>query len=116
MCGIAGFFARRDASGGEGLEARLVSMQTALLHRGPDGRGMWLDPARAAGLAHVRLAILDPGPAGAQPMLSADGRHVPTWLQLVAVRGCRLRRRGAPSGSQRLGRRTCLRCIPARCG
>ena len=76
MCGIAGFFARRDASGGEGLEARLVSMQTALLHRGPDGRGMWLDPARAAGLAHVRLAILDPGPAGAQPMLSADGRHV----------------------------------------
>lgn len=76
MCGIAGFFARDDRAGGVDAPSMLRNMQAALAHRGPDGQGLWLDPTRAAGLAHVRLAILDITPAGAQPMLSADSRFV----------------------------------------
>ena len=76
MCGIAGFFAGSGAPGAGAADAMLQAMQSALLHRGPDGRGLWLDPARTAGLAHVRLATLDPTPAGAQPMWSPDGRFV----------------------------------------
>ena len=76
MCGIAGFFARDQWSGAVDAGLMLGRMQAALLHRGPDGQGLWVDPQFAAGLAHVRLAILDPSPAGAQPMWSPDGRFV----------------------------------------
>ena len=76
MCGVAGFFARDHWSGGADAPTMLRKMQAALAHRGPDGQGLWIDSQGAAGLAHVRLAILDPSPAGAQPMLSPDGRFV----------------------------------------
>ncbi len=49
-------------------------MTDAMAHRGPDGRGVvTFDGATPAGLGHRRLAILDPTPAGSQPM-SFDGR------------------------------------------
>jgi asparagine synthase (glutamine-hydrolysing) len=76
MCGIGGYFAGHGATGPADPERLLASMQRALAHRGPDGQGTWLDPRRAAGLAHVRLAILDTSTAGAQPMHSEDGRFV----------------------------------------
>src|SRR5689334_3951180 len=41
-----------------------------LRHRGPDGRGVYLD--RACGLAHARLSIIDVS-GGAQPMELEDG-------------------------------------------
>jgi asparagine synthase (glutamine-hydrolysing) len=44
-------------------------MVDALARRGPDGRGIWRAPHGHAALGHRRLAILDPTPAGAQPML-----------------------------------------------
>ncbi len=58
------------------------SMCSALAHRGPDGHGVALFPRdeRAsipAALGHRRLAIIDPTPAGAQPMSYADGRY---WI------------------------------------
>src|SRR5688500_7689694 len=46
-------------------------MRDTLAHRGPDGHGLWWAPTRNVVLAHRRLAVLDPTPAGAQPMLSA---------------------------------------------
>jgi len=49
-------------------------MLDASAHRGPDGRGAWLDAGVALG--HVRLAILDPTPAGHQPMRTPGDRGV----------------------------------------
>ena len=62
MCGICGVVGRAN-------EFELGAMTDAMEHRGPDGRGVVTflgDPP--AGLGHRRLAILDPTPAGAQPM------------------------------------------------
>ena len=67
MCGIAGQ-ARFD---GGAVDASLVdAMSACLVHRGPDGKGLWSD-ARVV-LAHRRLAIRDLGQSGAQPILSSD--------------------------------------------
>ncbi len=62
MCGICGTVGRAD-------ERELGLMTDAMAHRGPDGRGVVTFPGDPpAGLGHRRLAILDPTPAGAQPM------------------------------------------------
>ena len=54
MCGIAGLCAAR----GYGIEPdRLASMIGMLDHRGPDDRGVHIEPA--AGLAHARLSVID---------------------------------------------------------
>jgi asparagine synthase (glutamine-hydrolysing) len=46
----------------------------AIAHRGPDGQGTWSGKAGhfVADLGHLRLAIVDPSPAGAQPMTTDD--------------------------------------------
>jgi asparagine synthase (glutamine-hydrolysing) len=51
-------------------------MTLVLAHRGPDGRGHWYGEGVALG--HLRLAILDLSPRGAQPMHYA-GRYVVTY-------------------------------------
>jgi asparagine synthase (glutamine-hydrolysing) len=62
MCGICGTVGRAN-------EAELRSMTNLMAHRGPDGSGVTVFPGSfPAGLGHRRLAILDPSPAGAQPM------------------------------------------------
>jgi len=76
MCGIAGIVNFR----GNAVELPQLSRLTDLLaHRGPDGAGHWFSADRNVALGHRRLAIIDPGPGGYQPMLSADGRHVITF-------------------------------------
>jgi asparagine synthase (glutamine-hydrolysing) len=72
MCGLAGYFTRRDPVDGQ----LLAAMASAVTHRGPDDAGTWLDPALGIGLAHRRLSIVDLSPAGHQPMHSASGRFV----------------------------------------
>jgi len=47
-------------------------MRDRMAHRGPDGRGLWRHENII--LAHRRLAVVDPSPAGHQPMVSASGR------------------------------------------
>ena len=74
MCGICGFAGRADNE--------LVITMTGLLgHRGPDGCGTRSFPSVNGGvpasLGHRRLSILDPGPRGAQPMCTPDGRY---WI------------------------------------
>jgi asparagine synthase (glutamine-hydrolysing) len=73
MCGITGVLTRHfdDAS------SRSVEQMTdTLQHRGPDGKGIWLNRESGVGLGHRRLAILDLSPAGHQPMHSGLGRYV----------------------------------------
>jgi asparagine synthase (glutamine-hydrolysing) len=52
-----------------------------MFHRGPDGAGLWRggvhrEPGAEIVLGHRRLAVIDPTPAGAQPMATPDGRYV----------------------------------------
>ncbi len=49
-------------------------MTDAVIHRGPDGEGYFSEGS--LGLGHRRLAIIDPTPAGHQPMHTEDGRFV----------------------------------------
>ena len=73
MCGISGIF-------GPGCtESRLRSMLDTQHHRGPDDRGMWIDPSGPAGLGQNRLSIIDLSSAGHQPMSNADGT---LWMVL----------------------------------
>jgi asparagine synthase (glutamine-hydrolysing) len=70
MCGIVGVFEHR-ATGRRMDPAVFDRMVDSLAHRGPNGRGTWHDAG--VSLGHRRLSILDPTPAGAQPMV--DKRH-----------------------------------------
>ncbi|MEW6756533.1 MAG: asparagine synthase (glutamine-hydrolyzing) [Candidatus Latescibacterota bacterium] len=70
MCGIAGVL---DSRGRRVRRAVLQRMTDAMAHRGPDGEGHFVDGA--LGLGHRRLAVIDPSPAGRQPMSTADGRY-----------------------------------------
>ena len=73
MCGIAGLFDMRRALGdGPGT---LNAMRTCLRHRGPDDAGTLWHDRDAVGLAHARLSVIDPSPAGHQPMESGSGRY-----------------------------------------
>jgi len=67
MCGIAGIL------GGAPRREDLEAMVAELRHRGPDGEGIHLGPD--IGLGNTRLAIVEPGPAGSQPMQTPDGRY-----------------------------------------
>ena len=72
MCGIAGALSLSGAPI-PGLAARLERMSELLAHRGPDGSGTWISDDQTVGLAHVRLAVIDVGASGAQPMLGPGG-------------------------------------------
>ncbi|MCX7140583.1 MAG: asparagine synthase (glutamine-hydrolyzing) [Proteobacteria bacterium] len=72
MCGVAGIFAYRESAPPVD-EQELLRIREAMIHRGPDGAGLWISPDRRVGLAHRRLAIIDLSEAGAQPMSTADG-------------------------------------------
>ena len=72
MCGIGGYFGEFGQDGEEMLE-RTNRIQH---HRGPDGKGLWMDTARGIGLCHQRLSIIDLSPTGHQPMVSTDGKVV----------------------------------------
>ncbi|WP_337846533.1 asparagine synthase (glutamine-hydrolyzing) [Sphingomonas sp.] len=74
MCGIAGYFAFRDSAVPPSIDA-LTAIRDRMRLRGPDGAGLWTSDDRRVGFAHRRLSIIDLSDAGAQPMLSGDGRH-----------------------------------------
>ncbi|APE27888.1 asparagine synthase (glutamine-hydrolyzing) [Aurantiacibacter gangjinensis] len=71
MCGIAGFF----GFGAPGdPRVALAAMTAAIVHRGPDADGHWIEAGSQIAFGHRRLSIIDLSPAGAQPMHSHDGR------------------------------------------
>ncbi|TNE28906.1 MAG: amidotransferase 1, exosortase A system-associated [Alphaproteobacteria bacterium] len=71
MCGIAGIFHPEMPKPVDPI--RVERMCDALVHRGPDGSGVWTAPG--IGLGHRRLSIIDIA-GSPQPMHSADGRAV----------------------------------------
>jgi asparagine synthase (glutamine-hydrolysing) len=71
MCGICGI-AFLGIEGGVDA-GHLTAMRDTLVHRGPDGAGLWISADGRVGLGHRRLAIIDLSPASAQPMANEDG-------------------------------------------
>jgi asparagine synthase (glutamine-hydrolysing) len=69
MCGIAGkiYFDRERSVSPQELQA----MASTVIHRGPDGEGIWFNGN--IGLAHRRLAIIDLRDVASQPMCNEDG-------------------------------------------
>lgn len=75
MCGIAGFFETHGCDA-PSLQSTAAAMGKSLHHRGPDAGAIWTDAENGVALAHQRLSIIDLSSAGAQPMISANGRYV----------------------------------------
>ncbi|MBM3251170.1 MAG: asparagine synthase (glutamine-hydrolyzing) [Candidatus Omnitrophica bacterium] len=73
MCGIAGIINYSQSNISEQLIRKMCSQ---MIHRGPDGEGIYA--GANAGLGHRRLKIIDLSEAGRQPMRNEDGT-----LQLV---------------------------------
>jgi len=76
MCGIAGLWDPDGSTNGAELDHLVGAMADALHRRGPDDRGVWVDPEGRVALGHRRLSIVDLAPTGHQPMLSGDERWV----------------------------------------
>lgn len=74
MCGIAGFFSRTLI---ENVRSTVILeyMNHTQAHRGPDGQGIWVEPAGHVGLGHVRLSIIDLS-QGHQPMTAPNGNAI----------------------------------------
>jgi asparagine synthase (glutamine-hydrolysing) len=81
MCGIAGLLDPSASTGADRLQALAQVMAATLAHRGPDATGVWTDAEAGVALGHRRLAVVELGAGGAQPMVSGSGR----WL--VAYNG-----------------------------
>jgi asparagine synthase (glutamine-hydrolysing) len=74
MCGIAGYL---QLDGAPAAQVVVRRMTDAIAHRGPDGEGVWV--SGPVGLGHRRLAVIDLGDGGRQPMQTNDGRWTITY-------------------------------------
>ncbi|MET3433859.1 asparagine synthase (glutamine-hydrolyzing) [Herbaspirillum seropedicae] len=74
MCGITGLI---NFDGSPVAPEVLKRMTNAIMHRGPDGEGHWIEGN--VGLGHRRLSIIDLSSAGHQPMISTDHRFLLTY-------------------------------------
>jgi asparagine synthase (glutamine-hydrolysing) len=78
MCGISGAFS--FSGGAPPPDPRIVSQLNDIQRRrGPDGAGLWTSADGRVVLGHRRLAIIDVGASGAQPMMDVSGRFVVTF-------------------------------------
>ena len=70
MCGICGCIYSRSGI----LDSKMVvdSMMSNLEHRGPDGKGTYIDQHNNFALGHNRLSIFDVSERGKQPMQFMD--------------------------------------------
>ena len=72
MCGIVGALVF-NAGSFSVSEDYLSRMRDTMIHRGPDGSGVWVRADGRVGLGHRRLSIIDLSAAAAQPMMNEDG-------------------------------------------
>jgi asparagine synthase (glutamine-hydrolysing) len=71
MCGIVGWL---STSASRPVDPQVLArMRDTMVHRGPDGDGLWLSAQREVGLAFRRLAIVDLSTTANQPMTNEDG-------------------------------------------
>jgi len=101
MCGIVGFWQRGRSYGVDDMHQIVDQMAKALVHRGPDNRGCWVEEEMGLAFGHMRLSILDISEQGHQPMESHNGRYVIVYngeiynfLELrddLEKRGCRFK-------------------------
>ena len=68
MCGIVGLVKRCRGD----IVTDVIKMRDKFSYRGPDDKGVWVHPYKNVALGHRRLSILDPTPAGQQPMHDQD--------------------------------------------
>ena len=80
MCGFVGFVHLEPRFlSVENLQQTVRKMSGAIMHRGPDSEGIFVDPQTQVALGFRRLAIRDLTVAGHQPMESASQRYVITF-------------------------------------
>jgi len=72
MCGIVGTLSF-DSSRFAVTQSYIVGMRDTMIHRGPDGAGVWISPDEKIGLGHRRLSIIDLSAKANQPMCNEDG-------------------------------------------
>lgn len=71
MCGIAGIFSFNQSNFSVD-QSLLIRMRDTMVHRGPDGGGLWVSKNQKVGLAHRRLSIIDLSQNADQPMSNTD--------------------------------------------
>jgi asparagine synthase (glutamine-hydrolysing) len=71
MCGITGLI---NLDNSPVFSHVVKGMTDALIHRGPDDEGQWVE--KNVGIGHRRLSVIDLSQAGRQPMISANDRFV----------------------------------------
>ncbi len=72
MCGVVGAFAF-EYSTRKITRPYIIQMRDTMIHRGPDGGGVWISEDGRIGLGHRRLSIIDLSQAADQPMSNGDG-------------------------------------------
>ena len=72
MCGIVGTLVYKG-NNFTVTEPYLTRMRDTMVHRGPDGAGLWIAADKKVGLGHRRLSIIDLSEAANQPMSNEDG-------------------------------------------
>ena len=77
MCGIVGIWELGNRGRATVSERDLTIFTDSLKHRGPDGRGIYIDKNANLGLGHRRLSIFDLSDSGKQPMAYANNRY---WI------------------------------------
>ena len=98
MCGIAGAFSFRPEA--EPVNIAVVERINQAQRRiGPDGEGHWESSNSRIALAHRRLAIIDTGQSGAQPMTDATGRWTITFKEKSTITANCERTLSAPASS-----------------
>ena len=71
MCGITGILSFSPKNWPVN-EHSLVKMRDTMIHRGPDGAGVWLNETANIGFGHRRLAIIDLSETASQPTGGRD--------------------------------------------
>ena len=75
MCGIAGLLSL-NLTPIQNIEQRVNCMSKLIAHRGPDGKGVWINKESTVAFGHRRLSIIDLSSSASQPMKSQNGNII----------------------------------------